>query len=151
MSDPTTAPAGTGRQLIDRLVAEALDAGVSDIHLKEGQVPRVRARNKAIVETSHPPLDTASMRAIFSETTPQKDLIHHYEERGECDYSFSTPRGRVRANVYRQGGQMSMALRVIKPGIATFEQLGLDRPMMEKIAANNEGLILVTGPTGSGA
>jgi twitching motility protein PilT len=71
-------------------------------------------------------------------------------ERGEFDFSYSSPgRGRYRVNAYRQRGSLGMALRIIPHEIPSMQQLGLP-PVLSDLARLPRGLILVTGPTGSG-
>jgi twitching motility protein PilT len=71
-------------------------------------------------------------------------------ERGEFDFSYSSPgRGRYRVNAYRQRGSLGMALRIIPLEIPSMQQLGLP-PVLSDLARLPRGLILVTGPTGSG-
>lgn len=136
--------------MAEAFVQEAIAVGASDIHLKEGDAPRIRGRNKKIESFAPTPMNGDMIRAILQETAGRQSIIARYDELGETDYSFTTSHGRVRVNAYRQGGQMSMAMRVIKLDIPTFEQLGLERETMEELAGLHEGLILVTGPTGSG-
>src|SRR5690554_3207864 len=78
------------------------------------------------------------------------DQIMKFKEKGELDFSFSNPGlGRFRVNAYRQRGTISMALRVVALKIPTMEELNLP-PIIKVLSKKRRGLILVTGPTGSG-
>ncbi len=78
-----------------------------------------------------------------------KERQNELEKKGEVDFSFGADGGRYRANIYKQSGKYSMALRVISTSIPSMEVLGLPK-VIEQLCHTKRGLILVTGPTGSG-
>jgi len=126
----------------------AIEAKASDVHLTVASPPIMRVNGKLIKigDERLTPEDTMSI--IQDILTP--DQIHVFEERGELDFSYSNPGlGRFRVNIYKQRGSYSMALRVVSLTIPSMEQLKLPA-VLRDLAMKQRGLILVTGPTGSG-
>lgn len=126
----------------------AIDAGASDVHLTVASPPiiRVNGRLKRLGEEKLMPED--AMRIIQEILTPEQ--IEVFEAKGELDISYSNPGfGRFRVNVYKQRGSYSMALRVVALNIPSMETLRLPL-VLKDLATKQRGLILVTGPTGSG-
>lgn len=126
----------------------AIDAGASDVHLTVASPPimRVNGRLKRIGDERLMPDDT--MRIIKEMLTPEQNET--FEEKGELDISYSNPGlGRFRVNLYKQRGSYSMALRVVALNIPSMETLRLPL-VLKELATKQRGLILVTGPTGSG-
>lgn len=120
----------------------------SDIHITVGIPPVLRIDGNliALEKESLKPQDTkALVYEILSES-----LIQELEEEGEVDVSFSNPGiGRYRVNAYKQRGSYGMVLRIIPLEIPSMVELGLP-PVVKDLAKLPRGLILVTGPTGSG-
>ena len=126
----------------------AIDSGASDVHLTVASPPimRVNGRLKRIGDERLMPDD--AMRIIQEVLTPAQ--IKLFEEKGELDISYSNPGlGRFRVNVYKQRGSYSMALRVVALNIPSMDDLRLPL-ILRELATKQRGLILVTGPTGSG-
>lgn len=120
----------------------------SDIHITVGLPPVLRINGQLIIldEDILKPEDT---KALTYELL-NENLIKILEEKGEVDSSFSSPGvGRYRINAYKQRGSYGMALRVIPLKIPTIEDLGLPS-IIKDLVSLPRGLILVTGPTGSG-
>jgi twitching motility protein PilT len=134
---------------IDSYLEAMWGLGGTDLHLTAGAPPLVRVDGRLF-----PIPDLAPLRA---EETAQlilgvltDELSSQFRREKEVDFSFSWHgQTRFRANVYYQQGTMAMALRAIPYRIPTMEELGLP-PIMEHFAHLPQGLILVTGPTGSG-
>ncbi|HXF37666.1 MAG TPA: PilT/PilU family type 4a pilus ATPase [Actinomycetota bacterium] len=127
-----------------RLVA----AGGSDLHVKVGSPPRIRVAGK-LEALERPPLRPEDTLAIARAIVPA-DRAQALEQRGEVDFAHSLPGvGRFRANVFRQRGSVSMVLRLLRFGGPTFEEIGLP-DVVRRLAEEPRGLVLVTGPTGSG-
>lgn len=130
--------------LIDQLAANAFEAGATDLFLCEDQVPRVRVNNEIQV-----PGDSAlthqCMAAFWKEchadpeTTQEKDTSH-----------IISGGRRLRVNLYKSLGLLSAVLRPIKDVIPSMEELGVPQELMTSWASRQSGLILITGPTGSG-
>jgi twitching motility protein PilT len=137
------------------LIAALLDSanGISDIVLSPGRPPQAELFGE-LVEIPLPegatlrPADTE--RIAFDLLGDNDQLKKTLKDDGACDLSYSLPdRARFRVNVFRQRNSFAIVMRVITPGILSFEQLGLPKSL-EAIAELKNGIVLVTGPTGSG-
>jgi len=133
---------------IDDLLREVAERGASDLHLSVGLPPVLRIDGR-LVHTSYAPLaPDETQRLVYDILTA--DQIQWFEKTHELDFSYGVrDAGRFRVNVYRQRGSVGAALRAISNQIPGFEQLRLP-PILRDLARKNSGLILVTGPTGSG-
>jgi twitching motility protein PilT len=132
------------RQLLD----EMTKMRASDLHVSAGVPPQVRV-DGSIVPMSHPPL-TPQMTQQLAYSVLTEEQRKRFETTKELDLSFGVPGlSRFRANVFLQRGVTSMAIRQIPYEILTFEQLGLSKTVRD-FTTKQKGLILVTGPTGSG-
>ncbi|OGK98957.1 MAG: type IV pili twitching motility protein PilT [Candidatus Rokubacteria bacterium RIFCSPHIGHO2_12_FULL_73_22] len=126
-----------------------VDRGASDLHITSGTHPQLRINGRLTQLTQYEvlgPQDTQRLSySVLNEAQKQK-----YEEENELDLSFGIQGlARFRCNVYRQRGAVAAAIRIIPYKIRTFEELGLP-PIVQQLAERPKGLILVTGPTGSG-
>jgi twitching motility protein PilT len=128
---------------------EELVAGEgSDLHVKVGSPPMLRMPN-GLVRLARDPLTTLETQAIADGIVPE-DRKERFADSGEVDFAYSvTNVGRFRANVFRQRGSTSMVLRKLRFGGPSFEDVGLP-DSVRTLADEHRGLILVTGPTGSG-
>jgi twitching motility protein PilT len=120
----------------------------SDLFLKEGVPPALRLHGR-ISPTEYPTLSGDEVRQLaYSIMTPQQ--IARFEQRHELDLAF-TRQGlaRFRANVYQQRGSVGMVLRLIPLDLPNLDELGMP-PVLKELPRQRQGLILVTGPTGSG-
>ena len=132
------------RQLLD----EMTKMRASDLHISAGVPPQVRV-DGSITGMAHPPL-TPQMTQQLAYSVLTEEQRKRFETTKELDLSFGVPGlSRFRANVYLQRGVTSMAIRQIPYEILTFEQLGLPK-VVRDFTTKQKGLILVTGPTGSG-
>jgi twitching motility protein PilT len=131
------------------LLEEMIDKGASDLHLSAGEVPKLRVDGKlenSNYGTQLGPRDTQSL--AYSILTEQQKK--RFEQEDELDLSFSVQNlSRFRGNVFRQRGTVAMAIRQIPFEILSFQELGLPASIA-KLADKPRGLVLVTGPTGSG-
>ena len=134
---------------LDEILKVALKGGASDIHLKSGLPPMFRVDGALV------PLKNGE-RLLPEETTRIATSIMNevqrarFEEKRECDLAYGIAGlGRFRVNVFQQRGTTGCVFRVIPFGVKTMEQLHLPK-VIEKIALEHRGLILVTGTTGSG-
>lgn len=134
--------------MLKQLLQEAVERLASDVHITVG-VPPVFRINGHLVRTEHPVLsvqDTAS----FVEEITKEEQRQRFMEQGELDFSFAIPGvSRFRVNLFRQRGSMGLAIRVVNERILTLDQLGHPE-ILKTLARNSRGLVLVTGPTGSG-
>jgi twitching motility protein PilT len=134
---------------VNDLLKIAVDRGASDLHLKVGSYAMMRIRGVLVPATDEKRLDhddlIAMGAAVMSTSQRQK-----FKDTQEVDFAYSVPGvGRFRCNVFQQRGTVGMALRVIPMSIRTIEELGLPA-VLNKIAEEERGLVLVTGTTGSG-
>lgn len=133
---------------IHDLLKTSADLGASDLHLTVGVPPvsRIHGRLRRLGENKLQPQDTEScLRDLLSETQFQQ-----LEERGELDVSLSVfGQYRYRINAYRQRGAYAAAMRLVQSNVHSFEQLGLPE-VLDDFCRLSRGLVLVTGPTGSG-
>jgi twitching motility protein PilT len=130
------------------MLQKVMQAGGSDLHLTTGSPPQIRVDGKLrpLESAGLTPPDTKRL-AYSVMTDAQK---HTYEENWELDFSFGIKDlCRFRANIFTQRGATAAVFRVIPFEIKSFEALGLP-PVVEKLCDKPRGLILVTGPTGSG-
>jgi len=143
--------AEAGRGLLDEFAGWLTDTvarEASDLHLKVGAPPKLRQAGKLV------PLDRTSLTPdetlTIADAIIPADRAERFETAGEVDFAYSVPNlGRFRANVFRQRGSISMVLRRLRFGGPRFEELGLP-DAVRLLAEENRGLVLVTGPTGSG-
>jgi twitching motility protein PilT len=135
---------------LDALLAAAVHAGASDIHLKLGRPPLIRL-DGAVTPLEGPELteeDLDSCLRALTAVAPQR--YDQFQQTGELDIAYTGPElPRFRVNAFRQRGATSFALRVIPRRVPRFSDLGLP-PGVERLAEEHRGLILVTGATGSG-
>lgn len=131
------------------LVHEMVERGASDIHLVIGAPPQLRIDGMvAPIEGTERLMPDACQQLIYSVLTDEQK--RRFEDEQELDISFGVKDvGRIRMNVFRQRGTIGAALRGIPNEIPSFDQLGVP-PIVKKIAEFPVGLVLVTGPTGTG-
>jgi twitching motility protein PilT len=124
------------------------EQGASDLHLVAGQPPLLRIHGD-MERVKYKVLDDDDLRKMLYEITPE-DKIKVFEETGDVDFGYEVPGlARYRANYFMQLFGLGAVFREIPNEITTCEQLGLPA-VISKLAALPRGLILVTGPTGSG-
>lgn len=133
---------------LTELLKFAVEKGASDLHLSVG-VPPIARINGKLIQVYHDILSSGDTENIVKEMLEDK-YQEILENKGEIDLSYSvTGLGRFRVNIYRQRGSFSLAIRLVSLNIPTLEELGL--PLIIKdLARKTRGLVLVTGPTGSG-
>ena len=131
-----------------KICEAAAEQKASDIHLTVGRPPIFRLRGE-ITTFGEECLTPDDLKELCYFVMPdEKRKV--FEEFGEVDFSWSLPKiSRYRVNVYRQRGSCAAAFRMIADDIPTFEQIGLPE-VMKELAMKPRGLVLVTGPTGSG-
>ena len=131
------------------LLQEMIERDASDLHITAGERPKLRIDGditNSTVEHVLTPKDT--LQLAYSVLTEEQKKRFELED--ELDFSFGIQNlARFRGNVFKQRGCVALALRMIPFNVRTFEDLGLP-PIVGKLAERPRGLILVTGPTGSG-
>ncbi len=124
------------------------DQGASDLHLISGQPPALRLRGE-IERVKYKILENDELKAMLYEIAPE-DKVKVFEETGDVDFGYEIPGlARYRANFFMQKNGCAAVFREIPSTILTVEKLGLP-PVIAKLANLPRGLVLVTGPTGSG-
>jgi twitching motility protein PilT len=138
--------------LLQLILKKAIELGASDVHLKTGSVPVLRVKKRLIKLSDFPAIEERTMEMIVREVLEKnRRKVAEFEEFGEADTSYSLPGvARFRVNVYKQRTTTGLAFRVIPFNIPSFESLNLPEVMKKVILENTKGLVLVTGPTGSG-
>ncbi len=149
---PPAAPAAqasrpNGAPSLEQIVRIAHDAGHSDVHLGVGEVPRYRARGE-MQTTEWPSTDLPTFQGWLQEILSPQQIDAFFREK-EFDGSHAFPFVRIRINLLDSLRGPAMVLRLIPQTILTMEQLHLPE-VLQQLAARPKGLILVTGPTGSG-
>jgi twitching motility protein PilT len=135
---------------IDALFHLMCEAGASDLHISVGMPPFVRKDGvMQPLDKAAPPLDADSVLRLLDPITPEKNR-HEFAERHDTDFAYEIPGlARFRANLYMDRKGRGGVFRVIPNKILTAEQLGLS-PAILQLCGLSKGLVLVTGPTGSG-
>ncbi len=124
------------------------EQGASDLHLISGQQPAIRIRGD-LERVKYDILDNDDLKAMLYEITPEQK-VKQFEETGDVDFAYEIPGlARYRANFFEQKYGVGAVFREIPSEILTCEKLGLP-PVISKLASLPRGLVLVTGPTGSG-
>ncbi len=131
------------------LLEEMLSRDASDLHITAGERPKLRVDGEIVdasAEEVLSPKDTLSLAySVLTEAQKKR-----FEQEDELDFSFGIQNlARFRGNVFKQRGCISMAIRMIPFSVKSFEELRLP-PIVAKLAEKPRGLVLVTGPTGSG-
>ncbi len=133
--------------MLHDILATGVNEGASDWHIREGSNVGLRI-DGSLVE-----LEFTTNREFLEEAMRQIASEHHletYEKIGDADFAFEEENvGRFRANLHRQRGLMSLTLRHVKGQVPQLEKLGLPKTLLN-IAASKNGIIFVTGTTGSG-
>ncbi len=132
-----------------QLLEEMIERDASDLHVTAGERPKLRVDGEITnsrVDRNLTPKDTLTLAySVLTENQKKR-----FESEDELDFSFGIQNlARFRGNCFKQRGCVSMVIRQIPFNVRTFEDLGLP-PVMEKLAERPRGLVLVTGPTGSG-
>ncbi len=147
MSSPVRGKSNSMQPTLEQLIREAHEKGISDLHLGVGEVPRFRNRGE-IITTDYSETDRETfinwMREVLTEAEIQR-FEEYLEFDGATQYEFA----RVRINIFDSLKGYAMVLRLIPLKILTIDQLRLP-PVFRDICHYHKGLILVTGPTGSG-
>jgi twitching motility protein PilT len=146
---PAAAPAPSGGVNLRTLLEEMIERDASDLHITAGERPKIRvdgditnSRNEYVLT----PKDTLQLAySVLTENQKKK-----FEMEDELDFSFGIQNlARFRGNCFKQRGCVSIVIRQIPFSVRTFDQLGL-APIISQLSERPRGLVLVTGPTGSG-
>ena len=133
---------------IDDLLIRARKMGASDVHVTVGIPPKCRV-NGELVTLMEGRILPADSKALVEQMIPGR-LVERFNREGEVDFSYAIKGvGRFRVNIFKQRGTMSFVIRLVNTEIPSPESLGLPQSVLE-LVKKKRGLILVTGPTGSG-
>jgi twitching motility protein PilT len=133
---------------LHQLLKAMVEKGASDLHITTGSPPQLRIDGR-LVPLKTPPLTAVDTKQLCYSILADAQK-HKFEEENELDLSFGVKGlSRFRANIFMQRGAVGAAFRTIPFKILTFQELGLP-PIVSELANKPRGLVLVTGPTGSG-
>ena len=133
---------------LHQLLKTMVEKGGSDLHITSGSAPQIRMDGH-LVPLEHESLDPAQTKQLVYGVLTDNQK-RRFEDENELDFSFGLKgMSRFRANVYLQRGAVAAAIRVIPFKIMTFDELNLP-PVVKELVKKPRGLLLVTGPTGSG-
>ncbi|WP_453994661.1 type IV pilus twitching motility protein PilT [Bacillus nitroreducens] len=133
---------------INKILRSAHELKASDIHITAG-VPPIFRINGDLKRYGKDIIRPAMIEEIAKAIVPE-DMWDYFKEKGELDFSYGIERvSRFRVNVYKQRTTLAIAFRVIPTSIPTIEDLKLPQ-VLKKVCQKPQGLVLVTGPTGSG-
>src|SRR5512145_2528943 len=133
---------------LDAFFKLMFDQGASDLHIVAGQPPILRVHGE-LERVKYDPLEEEQLRAMLYEIAPEQK-IKQFEETGDVDFGYEIPGvARFRANFFMQRQGCGAVFRQIPSKVLTADELGLP-PILKKTGLLHKGLVLVTGPTGSG-
>jgi len=133
---------------LNELLRHTVEQRGSDLHVKVGAPPHVRIDGH-LMPSPFERVSPADAERMAFQILP-KDRADEFVDTNEADFALSLPGlGRFRVNVFRQRGSVGLVFRRVLPGIPSFETLGLPS-VVRRLAEEPRGLVLVTGPTGSG-
>lgn len=133
---------------LDEMILMASEFKASDLFIKSNSIPAIRQHGK-VLTLDHPPLSIEEVHdLVYSKMTPRQQAI--FEQHHEMDLAFAVGEGlRIRMNIYQQRGHSATVCRLIPTKIRSLEELGVPAKVKE-FTTHRNGLVLVTGPTGSG-
>ena len=137
----------SGQPSLEYIVRKAFESGFSDIHLGVGEVPRMRDRGEMML-TDYPKTDHNTFMSWLYEILSNKE-IQKFQQELEFDGATQYEFARARVNVFNTLNGHAMVMRLIPLKILSMEDLGLP-PVFRDISDAHKGIVLVTGPTGSG-
>jgi twitching motility protein PilT len=133
---------------LDEALAEAVALGASDLHIKPGTRPRVRIEGELNELNGYGPVGRDELQKIGDSVMTSELKARILDQEGSADLSYDADCGRFRCSVFRQRGGTSFIFRTI-PEAPDFDELGLPDVVLTWVGAP-QGLVIVTGPTGSG-
>ncbi len=133
---------------INDLLSKARDMGASDVHVTVGIPPKCRV-NGELCDLMEGKIMPADSKALVEQMIPGR-LVERFNKEGEVDFSYAIRGvGRFRVNIFKQRGTMSFVIRLVNTEIPDPQKLGLPDSILN-LTTKKRGLVLVTGPTGSG-
>jgi twitching motility protein PilT len=140
----------TAKERMDKLFKLMSEAGASDLHMSVSMPPMIRKDGKMMkLECNEPTLSPEAMKELLTSIMPVKNQ-EEFSNRNDSDFAYEIPGlARFRANIFADRKGMGGVFRIIPTKILTAEQLGLSKAIMS-LCDLSKGLVVVTGPTGSG-
>ena len=136
------------RAALDAMLRDMVSRHASDLHLRCAQVPILRLHGE-MMRLDQPPLDAGTLDAMLRAVMPERNR-RQFDQTNDTDYAYELPgAGRFRVNALKERLGPAAVFRHIPAGVVTVEQMGLS-PEVQKLCQLTKGLVLVTGPTGSG-
>ncbi len=133
---------------VDELLQISKERGASDLHITVGIPPKIRI-NGELVDLDYPRLVPADVELMVQPLLTER-IKATFEEKGEADFAYAIPGlGRYRVNLFRQRGSHAIVIRLVGTVIPDAYELGIPKSVIE-LTEKKRGLVLVTGPTGSG-
>jgi len=133
---------------IDKLLMDAQNRKASDLHITVGISPKCRI-NGELVDMGYEPLTPENTLALIKQILPAQ-MKEQFEKCCDMDFAYSIQGvGRYRVNIFKQRGTFALVIRIINTFIPKPDSLGIP-PQIVELTAKKRGLVLVTGPTGSG-
>lgn len=141
-------PAGPGTEM-ETLLRDMVGRGASDLHIASGHPPMLRIDGGLVAGGDGRALEPGDAMKLAASLLTE-DQLRRFETGGELDFAFTVEGlARFRGNCFRQRGSVGLSVRHIPLGVASLEELGLP-PVLNRMVERPRGLVLVTGPTGSG-
>jgi len=139
----------TGRMAMDNLLRQLVEQAGSDLHLRCGEPPILRRHGEMVRLDDEPPLDDATLMRMLHVIMPERNRTE-YAETNDTDFAYEIEGlARFRANAFRERKGAGAVLRVIPARVVSAEELGISTEV-QALCQLTKGLVLVTGPTGSG-
>ncbi len=137
------------RASLEKLLREIVEKGASDLHLRCGEPPIFRQHGEMVRLEGYPVLDNDTLSSMLRSIMPERNRIE-FTECNDTDYAHEIPGcARFRANALMDRNGVAAVFRQIPATVVTVEQMGLS-PEVQRLCFLTKGLVLVTGPTGSG-
>jgi len=139
----------TARMAMDNLLRQLVEQGGSDLHLRCGEPPILRRHGEMVRLEDEPPLDDPTLLRMLNVIMPDRNRSE-YAETNDSDFAYEIAGlARFRANAFRERKGAGAVLRVIPAKVVSAEELGITTEV-QALCQLTKGLVLVTGPTGSG-
>jgi twitching motility protein PilT len=145
---PPPTPAADPRAAMDQLLNYMLDKKASDLHVSSDTTPIIRVDGDMTPIEGHPPLSTSRLKDMLFSIAPEKNREQWLSIK-DTDFAYETPRARFRVNVFEDRKGIGSVMRQIPNTIRTAQEMGLPQAVLD-LCFLNKGLVVVTGPTGSG-
>src|SRR5450631_1321592 len=136
------------RAALDQLLVLAVERRASDLHLTSDAPPAMRIDGDMVQLEEYGPIPRARLREMIFSITPEKNRLQ-WEKEKDTDFALEMPGVRFRVNVFDDRRGIGAAMRQVPTKIRTAEELNLPKAVIE-LCEHSKGLVLVTGPTGSG-